>query len=96
MSTKADELVAAYILRVYRERHEMNDGTHTTHLAGCAEASVTNPDTQDGTYGCETGCDYYTLTATIACPHGMKEDYEYGDFGMIAFLLKDLEREAAP
>lgn len=90
---RADELVARYILRVYREQHARVDGTPTTHLAGCAEAQVTDPDAQNGTYGCDTGCDYYTLTATISCPHGETEDYEYGDFGEIAYLIEDLERE---
>lgn len=89
----ADELVARYILRMYRENRCNSLGDPTTHLAGCMDAVVTDPDAQGGTYGCDTGCDYYTLTATISCPHGESEDYEYGDFGEISYLIEDLEKE---
>lgn len=94
--THADELVARYILRKYRELNStVYSGEPTTYLAGCGEAVVTDPDASNGTYGCDTGCDYYTLTATISCPHGETRDYEYGDFGEISYLIEELEEEDA-
>lgn len=85
---RANERVADYIMR--QLRGEPGDSPTAQHLANCDSARVTNPDAQDGTYGCDTGCDYTTFTATIACGHGQQMDYEYGEFGMLSDILSGL------
>ena len=90
----ADELVARYILREYR-REKTNSYGGTPHLAECPEATVEHPQAEDGEYGCETGCEYVRMTATIRCPHGESSNYEYGEFGQLAYIIEDLEREQA-
>jgi hypothetical protein len=86
----ADELLSRYLIRHYQDSGARND-----HLRTCSEATVApDPDYMDSTYGCDTGCEYVRLEATIVCPHGESEDYEYGEFGDIAGLIQDLEREA--
>lgn len=83
---RASERVAAYILEQFHD--EPGDDEAAEHLAACDSAVVTNPDASNGTYGCDTGCDYTTFTATIACDHGQQiDDYEYGEFGRLGDIL---------
>jgi hypothetical protein len=97
-----DEKVGRLILRMFRSDTAATlrplgigrpaDSTPEGHLALCEEATVLDPDASDGTYGCDTGCDYVTLEAQIACPHvAAPVEYEYGDFGTMAMLLDDLD-----
>lgn len=85
-SDRADRLLSAYVLRQYRDEYK-------GHLAGCTEASVLEFDSRDGSYGCDTGCEYLSLQARIGCPHEDPVYYEYGEFGDIAFLVEQLIRE---
>lgn len=86
--TTADELVNRYILEIYR------DGGDNDHLRGCAEASIEESEAYDSCYGCTTGCEYARLEATIACPHGERDDdFTYGEFGRISDIIKWLETE---
>lgn len=85
----ADELLAAVVLQKYREDREGRDD----HLASCPETVARDVSGENGTYGCDTGCEYYKLTATLKCPHE-ELDWEYGDFGDIAGLIEDMEAEA--
>lgn len=87
--TDADQLVARYILRQYREDYR----NKAKHLSTCTDVVVEHPEAEDGFYGCDTGCEYYTLDATIRCPHGEMEEYHYGDFGEISYILEDMEKE---
>ncbi len=87
--TNADELLAAVVLRKYREDREGRDD----HLASCPDTVARDVSGENGTYGCDTGCEYYKLTATLKCPHE-ELDWEYGDFGDIAGLIEDMEAEA--
>lgn len=84
----ADEKVARFILREFREDAETEA---EKHIASCPNVAVTHVEGQDGGYGCDTGCDYARLTAQVGCLHEKSVEYEYGDFGEIALILEDIE-----
>jgi hypothetical protein len=86
-TTDADEKVQRYILNTYRELHPDH------HLSSCDEVQVIHPDAEYGTSGCDTGCEYTRFTATIRCPHERHHDFEYGEFGNLADILAELDRE---
>lgn len=86
----ADEKVARYILSMYREEHPDH------HLATCDQTKVIHPEAEDGAYGCATGCEYTRFTATLRCPHEQHSGFEYGEFGNIADILDELDREPPP
>lgn len=86
----ADELVTAYILDQYR-KSTLNIG----HLSTCPDVRVEDPDYTDGSYGCDTGCEYVTFDAVITCPHGEREEFEYGEFGDLAGIISWLQDEQA-
>jgi hypothetical protein len=86
---RADRLLRAYVLGEYRD-----DWPHG-HIGQCPEAKVLEFDSRNGSYGCETGCEYLRLEASVGCPHEDPVDYEYGEFGDIAGLITDLEQEEA-
>lgn len=88
----ADELVRGFVLREFREEC-WGKLTREAHLATCPETQVLDCDARDGSYGCDTGCDYYRLEAQIGCPHGESVEYDYGSFGEISSLIWQLERE---
>lgn len=85
---RANERVAAYILEQFHD--EPGGGESAEHLAACDSIRVTDPDASNGTYGCETGCDYTRFTATIACGHGQQIEFEYGEFGRLGDILVGL------
>jgi hypothetical protein len=85
MMNDADEKVAQYILREFRREDP------TKHLTLCPDTDVVEADAEQGTYGCRTGCDFTRFTALIACSHGDRETYEYGEFGDLSSILFDLE-----
>lgn len=92
----ADELVRRYVLRHYRDhwyyhRPAMDPGP-VPHLVGCPEV-VVDAQGEDGTYGCDTGCEYVRFTATITCPHGERVEHEFGEFGELAWILDDMARD---
>ena len=93
MSTIADDLVAQFILRDFRGDVGTSSRFDEQHLAECAEATATHLDGEDGTYGCDTGCPYATLTARITCPHGHQVEHEYGDFGEIADIIDEIRSD---
>jgi hypothetical protein len=86
-SESSDALLRSYVLRRYREER-------STHLASCPSTRVTEFDASDGSYGCDTGCEYVRLEATIACVHGAAEEFTWGTFGELAYLIEDVEKEA--
>lgn len=86
----ADEKVAAWILRKYRDDGSANPKAWQ-HLKACPEATVSHTEGNDGMYGCDTGCEYARLEATISCPHGfVDEEFEYGEFGELADILEGI------
>lgn len=85
-SENANALVAAWIVRQYRE-----DGGNE-HLRTCPDMATAGVEGYDGQYGCETGCDYVRLEATIVCPHGERDDdWLYGEFGELADIIRNIE-----
>ena len=84
--TEADKKVLALVTRYARQDAD------NLHLRECPQLSVAYPRAWDGEYGCDTGCEYARLEAILTCPHGETENFEYGTFGEIAWLLEDLER----
>lgn len=81
----ADAKVAAWVLREFRDAMH-----HVGHLATCEQTAVRFVEGNDGMYGCDTGCDYARLEATLTCPHGESQEFEYGQFGELADLLDDI------
>lgn len=87
----ADELVRRFILGKYREENTWRVSPERSHLVTCPDVEVADPDAYNGMYGCDTGCEYARFEATIRCPHGHSEEYEWGDFGEIADILPQLD-----
>lgn len=86
--TDADDLVNRYVLWWFR-----NDSTgHLPHLVDCPDAVVRDTKAWDGSYGCETGCDYVRFEAVVSCPHGSSELVEWGQFGELASILEVMGR----
>jgi hypothetical protein len=85
---RANEKVARYILEQFKD--EPGDDPAAQHLAACDTACVTEPDATNGTYGCDTGCDYTRFEAVIACDHGRRYEFEYGEFGMLSDILWEI------
>jgi hypothetical protein len=88
----ADALVARYIIQHLRDEVPYDQG-RLDHIAQCPEAVVTDPDARNGSYGCDTGCEYARFTATLTCPHGEPANYDFGEFGELAYILEDLAAE---
>ncbi|MCA1223439.1 hypothetical protein [Streptomyces sp. 8L] len=97
----ADALVARYILRKFHEQTRSNLDSPipsfrnsvseaARHLVDCPDLHVSEQDASDGLYGCETGCEYARLEATLGCSHGLSEEYEYGEFGEMADMIRDI------
>lgn len=85
---RADKKVARYILEQFKG--EPGDDLAAQHLAACDSVRVTDPDAENGTYGCDTGCDYTRFEAVIVCDHGQRYEFEYGEFGMLSDILWSL------
>lgn len=85
---RANEKVAEYVLQAFRG--EPDEDPAALHLAACEGAFVEDPAAEQGAYGCDTGCDYVRFTAVIACEHGRRYRFEYGEFGMLADILWEL------
>lgn len=80
---ETDKAVCAWVLDMHQD-----DGQNE-HLKRCPTRRVAEAGARDGTYGCDTGCEYVRLEATITCDDGETEDFTYGDFGDLAWLLED-------
>jgi hypothetical protein len=88
---RVNALLGRYIMRRYKDR----DGGDNAHLKSCPESALIEHDAKDTRYGCDTGCEYMRFEAVITCPHDEREEYDWGDFGELEFLISDLEREEA-
>lgn len=88
---RADALVKAWILDVYRKDQRLSAYRVTSsHLSECPDVSISWYEAEDGEYGCDTGCPYLRLEATLSCPHGETTEYEYGEFGEMADIIAEL------
>lgn len=81
----ADDRVSRFVL----SRAVSDSRTHT-----CIDTKVSFLEGDDGTYGCDTGCEYLRLTAKLTCKHFPEGiEYEYGDFGMLYNLFPHLDTQ---
>jgi hypothetical protein len=90
---RANDKVARYILEQFKDDPDTEPAAE--HLAACDSVRVTDPDAQNGTYGCDTGCDYTRFEAVITCDHGQRHEFQYGEFGMLSDIIWDLDKGTA-
>jgi hypothetical protein len=90
LNTETNTKVARWILAKYRTENSCAVRCAHPHLVECSDAAVTDLNGTNGTCGCETGCEYAVLTATISCPHGDMDDWKYGEFGDMASMLDEI------
>ena len=98
--TDADRKVAAWVVNGLRA-HEgyldsepaMPDQRRTSphHLRGCATLRVVSFEGSDGTYGCDTGCEYLRIEGRAACDHFEGVEFTVGEFGELEYWLKGLQ-----
>jgi hypothetical protein len=89
-----DELLAEWLRRDLRA----DEGARIAalpdireHLRACPQMVVVDATGSNGTYGCDTGCDYMTLTAEVSCPHHPGPfDVTYGTFGELDQMVEEL------
>ncbi len=84
----ANELLERFIIKEFRSEHSGE------HIGECLELAVADLDGRDGSYGCDTGCEYLQLQALITCPHAAHSAvaFTYGEFGDMAGLIEALEK----
>lgn len=84
----ANTLLERFVIREFRSE---NAGTH---LGECPDLAVADLDARDGSYGCDTGCEYLRLEASLTCPHEPHPTvvFTYGEFGDMSRLIEDLVR----
>ena len=98
----ANDRVNAWLLAKYRDNNPSGSHLHTewfikrygearAHLSECPDATIAEPTGSDGSYGCDTGCEYARLECTVQCSHGFSDLYEYGEFGELADMLADID-----
>lgn len=84
-SEKVQRILTQGLLDSYKTQHptfSMKYGNDSEkHLFECEKATAKLKEAHDGFYGCDTGCEYYTLEGTISCPHGYSEEYDASGFG---------------
>jgi hypothetical protein len=95
MRNDVDTMIADFLLRRWRAEEPNSYDAADGHLRTCLAAAVTEIDARNGSYGCDTGCEYVRLEATILCLHGEMLTYTYGDFGDLADLLVEVEEDQA-
>ena len=90
---RANELVCRYIVSHYRE----DNSDREEHLVSCPDITVEDADSGNSmygsSYGCDPGCEYVKFEAVLTCPHGERVMNEFGEFGDMASILKELERQ---
>jgi len=90
---EADEKVAAYVTDRFRSAHSGSRAGGLRHLATCPGLRVTRAYGRDGTYGCDTGCEYATFEAEFTCPHheGGPFTWTFGTFGELAWIIEEID-----
>lgn len=96
MANEYDEKVNRLIVMIFKDEHrswpDVANGM-ISHMVNCDSLQVENADTSDGTYGCDTGCEYVELDATLTCCQGENRYvFNYSNFGSMWSLLDDLDR----
>lgn len=85
----ADELVQRYVQRQFC----IEEARQYPHLTKCPDTIIIVDSARNGTYGCDTGCEYVRFEATVSCPHGESCDYEFGEFSDLASIIEDMRRD---
>lgn len=90
----ADELVRRYIMRTFRAdgANVLYPEGRNAHLADCADAYVAAAETNVARFW-DTGVTGVQFSASIKCPHGERQEYEFGDLGDLSDILADMERD---
>jgi hypothetical protein len=78
----ADALVAAYILDRWREDHPDH--------ADCPTLAVVEADTRNG-LAYDTGVECVYFTATLRCEHRKPFDFDFAEFGELAWIIEELD-----
>lgn len=89
LSARANKAIADYVLKQYKSLGYYQ--TNKEHLKKCDEAVIELKTATDGSYGCDTGCEYFRIESVISCPHGETDNYEHGEFGMMWYDVDGLE-----
>jgi len=95
MTESADDKVTRMVAQMYREQTLFDPAAldYQLHLASCDTMRAENAEAINGSYGCESGCEYMDLEALIKCdcPTIADEEYTYGTFGDTYWLLGHLD-----
>lgn len=88
------ELLRAWIMGEWRRRYPVGSRMEG-HLSTCPDVQI-EFDAFDGDYGCDcpSPCQYVRCEAELSCPHGVEREFDFGEFGLLAELLQDLESKA--
>jgi hypothetical protein len=104
--TDADHKVAAWAAGALRawgghlDSHPSLSVEHTAgqrqrsdHLRRCPTLRVVSFGGSDGTYGCDTGCEYLRIEGQVVCDHDAEgAEFWVGEFGELVDFLADLDR----
>lgn len=86
---RADRLVRMYVIdQCYRGSDRKGKNKH---LLACKDATADV--SVDHVLCYDTGVDGMEFNATITCPHGEREEYEYCELGDLPWLLEELARD---
>lgn len=104
--TDADRKVAAWVVeslqaphyRGYLDDHPVMSVEHSPkqrrqsdHLRECDSLRVVSFEGSDGSYGCDTGCEYLRIEGRVACDHVPDgAEFTVGEFGELDYWLQDL------
>lgn len=92
---RVNHILTQGLLDSFREEHKSIYG-HTRfgfgnkseeHLFYCDKTYANLEIAHDGTYGCDTGCDFYTLKGTISCPHDFSVEHDASTFGGLDWVF---------
>ena len=86
MTETVEGLLKAWLLARYREA-----GDSERHLRICPETVVVDHEVTDGTYGCDTGCEFLRWSVTVQCPHHERHEVNDGEFGDMRTVITGLE-----
>ena len=85
------EAIVDWVLGLYARPKQSWETPPIKHLINCPDTRITFEDAYDGTYGCETGCEFYRVSGTIWCSHGAEDEFDYGDFGELMDRVPDVK-----
>lgn len=81
---RANMIVGTWIIGRFRR------GGENEHLRACESLVTESINGYDGSYGCDTGCEYARIEITVSCTHGQREDFSVGEFGELADMIDEI------